>query len=390
MNTTTENSKTPRLYDIDWLRVLAVLLLIPFHSALIFGSGQADHWIKSQPTPAADLFAHFTHQWHMPLLFLLSGMATWFALSFRTAGQYRVERVKRLLVPLVLILLFYPWQAYYWFLSNMDFQGSFLEFYPIPFLAIFDFGLSSVWGHLWFLVYLFVFSLLGLPLFLYLRNKDGKLFISKLAALSTKGGAIFLFAIPLALIEMALRSSWGNTRNLYGDWANFFSYLALFIYGYLLAANPRFRQAIGRHGWLALGLGLASFLAGLPWLMGGNPNEYAPHNNLSPGWFLYIALRGFNTWFWIIFILSLGQKYLSFNNKALIYLSEAALPIYILHMPIDVTIGFYILRWDIGLLPKFLLITLGTFAACLLIYDLLVKRTNAIRFLFGMRPKKRP
>ncbi len=388
-NQPTTEQKPERVYDIDWLRVLAVLLLIPFHTALIFGSGQADHWLKDQPTLASDLFAHFTHQWHMPLLFLLSGMATWFALGFRTPGQYQVERFKRLLVPLVLLLLFYPWQAYCWFLINTDFQGSFFQFYPIPFVAIADFGLSAVWGHLWFLVYLFVFSLVSLPLLLYFRSEAGRPFISKLAALAEKSWAIFLLAIPLALIEMAFRARWGNTRNLYGDWANFFSYLTLFVYGYLLTADPRFRRAIARHTWIALGLGVMTFLVGLTWLLGGYPNEYAAHNNLSVGWFLYMALRGFNAWFWLMAVLGLGQKYLNTNSTARQYLNEAALPIYILHMPLNVIVGFYVLSWDIGLLAKFLIISLGTFVASFLIYDLLVKRTNVTRVLFGMKPKER-
>lgn len=382
-----EGRRTTRLYYVDWLRVLAVLLLIPFHSALIFGSGVNDHWIKDTPTALSGLFAHFTHQWHMPLLFLLAGVSTRFALSFRTAAQYRAERCKRLLAPLLLIFLFFPLQVYYYLVAYAGFRGSFLEAYPIPFVHVDQFGLASVWGHLWFLVYLFVFSMICLPLFSYLGGEKGRALIDRLAALSEKAGAIFLLAAPLSIGEMALRAGCGNIRNLYADWANFSFYLILFIYGYVLAADPRFGQAIGRHCWVALGLGVVTFLIGLSWVMGGNPTEYVAHSSLSLGWFLYVALRGFNSWLWLIAILGLGQKYLDFSNNALRYLSEASMPVYILHMPLNVVVGFYVVQWKIDLFSKFLLITLGTFVLSFLFYEL-VKRTNFTRFLFGMKTDK--
>jgi peptidoglycan/LPS O-acetylase OafA/YrhL len=378
------NAAAARLFDVDWLRVLAVLLLIPFHTALIFGSGRSDHWIKAEPAPAADLFAHFVHQWHMPLLFLLSGMAAWYALSMRKPGQFRSERVQRLLAPLLLLLLFYPFQAYYWFLYHQNYQGSFLEFYPIPFVAIADFGIAAFWGHLWFLVYLFVFTIVSLPLFAYLRSEAGRPWVDTLAA---KGGILF-YAIPLAMLEMMLRAGWGNTRNLYADWANFCVYLVLFNYGYLLAADPRLRPAIRRYGWLALGLGMVTFALGLTWLLRGYPNEYAPHNQLSVGWFWYSGLRGFNTWFWLIAILSLGQRFLNVGSALLTYLNEAALPVYILHMPLNVMLGYYVLGWGFDRLTTFGLITLATFVACFVIYEVLIRHFNPIRFVFGLKPQQ--
>ena len=78
--------KPARRYDLDWLRVLAVLLLVPFHSALIFSLDPRDIvYVKDQVESEILIqFAYFVHQWHMPLLFLIAGASTWFALEFRT------------------------------------------------------------------------------------------------------------------------------------------------------------------------------------------------------------------------------------------------------------------------------------------------------------------
>jgi glucan biosynthesis protein C len=394
-NPPAQTGKPARRYDIDWLRVLGVWLLIPFHTALIYTAGTGDHWIKDHPVAAAGLFAHFVHQWHMPLLYLLAGSATWFALGFRTSGQYVKERVLRLLVPVLLVevLIFYPFQSYFWFLDNVE--GFNLPFYQ-HYLSMFTpellsaFGLPSVWGHLWFLVYLFVFLMIALPLFLYLRKHEaGQRLISGLGGFFEKPGAIFLLAIPLSIVEVALRARWGNTRNLYADWANFAAYLIIVIYGFLLVSDERIVRAIERHKWVALGLALVSITLSFAWLLSSPYNEYAPHEGYSLAWAGYATLRGFNTWFWLIAILGFGKKYLSASSKALKYFSEAALPYYILHMPADVVVGYFVMQWNISVLAKFIIINLGAFAVVAVTYEILVRRIGVIRFMFGMRPKKR-
>jgi fucose 4-O-acetylase-like acetyltransferase len=126
-----------RRYDIDWLRVFAVLLLIPFHTAQLFNNH--DFYVKNSELSAIgmDMFTLFVHQWHMPLFFFVSGAATWFALGFRTKGQYLGERGKGLLIPLVFgTLVLIPPQVYCMRLngfafgrsSSYIFQGSYFRF----------------------------------------------------------------------------------------------------------------------------------------------------------------------------------------------------------------------------------------------------------------------
>ncbi|MHC5733236.1 MAG: acyltransferase family protein, partial [Nostoc sp.] len=80
------NNHQERHYDLDWLRVLAVLLLIYFHAAAVFYQGElGDFYIKNDlPSPVLGWFIFFVHQWHMPLFFFISGAASWFSLQLRT------------------------------------------------------------------------------------------------------------------------------------------------------------------------------------------------------------------------------------------------------------------------------------------------------------------
>ncbi len=99
-------------------------------------------------------------------------------------------------------------------------------------------------------------------------------------------------------------------------------------------------------------------------------------------------VRAFNSWFWLIAILGFGSRHLKIKNRVLKYASEAVLLFYILHQTVIVTIGFYIANWNVNTIFKYLIISTSSFVAIIIVYDLVVKRINLFRFLFGMKRKK--
>jgi glucan biosynthesis protein C len=105
---------------------------------------------------------------------------------------------------------------------------------------------------------------------------------------------------------------------------------------------------------------------------------------------LFQIIMGIANWSWVVFILSLGAKYLNFNHKVLAYGNEAVLPFYILHQTIILLVGWYVIPLNLSIPLKYLIISPISFVLIMALYELLVRRVNAIRFLFGMRPKKRP
>ena len=377
-----------RRNDLDWLRVLAVLLLIYFHSARIFDFDR--FYVKNEPQSfGLAALVKFLSQWHMPLFFLVSGAATFYALGFRRAGAYLKERFFRLFVPFVFgLAVIIPPQGYYTLLRNPGFHRSYLRFLP----AFFQIDPATAggyrgtfeWGHLWFILYLFTFSLLALPLLLYLRGPGGRRWVSKLAGLTGHSLGIFLFFPPLALIEAALRPGWPGFPNLYNDWANFCSFLAYFLFGYLLCADDRFSRAIDRGLKPALAIALLCFAA-LYYIFS---RRLDPPLAYSPGFTALAALGALHSWAWIVTLLGLGRKYLNFSNSFLNYANQAAYPFYVLHQTVIVIIGFYVVKWPLGVPLKYLVITTASLLGSILIYDLFVKRLNPIRLLFGMKIMK--
>jgi glucan biosynthesis protein C len=305
----------------------------------------------------------------MPLLFLLAGISTWYALRFRSGAKYVKERFKRLLVPFTFgLLIIVPPQIYFELLHNHRIVRSYLEFYPHFFDGRYTDGFDM--GHLWFIAYLFLFSLIALPLFLYLKRDSGQRVIDRLAALLTRPGMIFLLAIPAMVTNYVLLDFYPNP--IY--------YLTFFVYGYLLVADARFEQAIARHKTIALVLGLVLYIV---WL------SLVTRRVISSNWLQPIP-RDLIGWCCLIAVLGYGKKFLNFTNGFVKYAREAAYPVYIFHQTTIVIIGYYVVRWNAGVLVKFATIVGTSLVVTVVLYDLLVKRANVTRFLFGLKPKKKP
>jgi glucan biosynthesis protein C len=115
--------------DIDLMRILAVLLLIPFHTARIFDTLDP-FYVKNNvlSTGLTYIVVIFLEKWHMPILFLLAGASTWFALRARSSGQYILERLKRLMIPFIFgTLVIVPPQMYFALLHRANTSASYLE-----------------------------------------------------------------------------------------------------------------------------------------------------------------------------------------------------------------------------------------------------------------------
>ena len=234
-------SMSQRLHYIDWLRVLAVLLLFPFHTWRVYNLGE-DFYVKgAELSLALSYVIGFINRWHMPLLFFLAGASTYFALRKRSSSQYASERVKRLLVPFVFgILVLIPPQTWIGAMFNSGYVGSFVEYYASgAFLQLNvqnngdyygGFGL----GHLWFIIFLFLISLVVLPLLLWgRRERGGRFFVWLNHILAHPAGT--LLAAFLILLGDALPDFFG---------INPFYYLVLFTLGYTVMCDGAFADEL--------------------------------------------------------------------------------------------------------------------------------------------------
>jgi len=240
-----------RKYDLDWLRILGVLLLVPFHALLIFVQDPHSVVFLKDTVDCiyCDRVAGFIDQFHMPMLFIIAGMSTAFSLAKRSGGQYFRERVSRLAIPLVFgLAIIVPPMTY----ITQIVQGKTLTFWQ-HYANFFTLGsdMNGIQGtftpaHLWFILYLTVFSLVALPLFLLLRSKGSQEVVKGIARFFEKPLALLLLGFVVAVA--------GRTEFLGG--MNPIYYFFVFLSGYLLMTNERYQKAIDRDWPFMLLLGV--------------------------------------------------------------------------------------------------------------------------------------
>lgn len=361
-----------RRYDIDWLRVTAVLLLIPFHTMHIFIlKPYSVVYIKNSiGISSFESITQFIYEFHMPLLFILAGASACLALRVRSVNQFIQERFKRLLIPAVTGILFLiPPMTYIYRISKGDDLSIFTHFKQ--FFTSDPGDLSGLTGaftpaHLWFIIFLFVFSLVGAPLFTILNKTKHSTLLKNLSKFLTKRFLLLLFTIPIALAA---------STNILDD-KNPLVYFFIFLLGYILVTNEDYQKAINRDKTVYLILGIIFEII------------LQCYSNNFPAWSLiwisYELMRTANRLLWVFVILGFGNRYLDYPSKILSYLSKSSFPIYILHLPINTFIGYFIVKTDLGLSIKFLLIVLLTTLTSFAAYEV-IRRIDLLCFLLGIK-----
>jgi surface polysaccharide O-acyltransferase-like enzyme len=313
--------------------------------------------------------------WHMPMLFMISGATTYFALGRRSAGEYIRERFLRLLVPLIFgILTFVPLTIYIQHNNALSLQEGYTGFFRIDLTQLDGMNGSFTPAHLWFILYLFVFSLVGLPIFLWLRSEKGKRIIQVLGT--------WMEARPersrrtLSLIVLGIPLTLAGATNILGGF-NPLYYFLLFFYGYVLASDARFQQSIDKLTWVALAYGLFE----------GAVNMIVPLSRYAEWTVQWMALGlvyQMGRWALTLAVLGLGHRFLNQTNHVLRYASEAAMPFYLLHMTFSVLTGYFVIQLDAPVMVKYPLIVLVATGLTLVTYEL-IRRWNVTRWLFGMK-----
>ena len=321
--------KPQRLYYIDWLRVLAMLSIFFYHADRFFDS--KDWHVKNvEHNIISSIHISFFSQWMMPLFFVLSGAAVFYSLKFRSGSTFLWERVKRILIPLIIVGYFItsPPQMYFERLTHNRFEGSFWDFIPAYFQGVDMFGGNFPWHgfHLWYLVYLFVFSVILLPLFKP-RKKQRPSILSSVSNRFESPFRLILLAVPLIIVNFFIEYNNLQPVRGTGGW-DLFSYLFIFAYGYMFFCNDKILETIKRIRSISLLFAIILSLAGLVIGLGIRPEI---SDNTPILCLIVTFIRCFLVLLWIIAIIGFGEKYLNFNNRFLGYANEAVLPFYILH-----------------------------------------------------------
>jgi len=335
------------------MRVIAITLLLIYHVAIGFQPwGMMIGFItNSKAWEALWIPMSMLNVWRIPLLFFVSGMGVYFAIQNRDWKELLWERARRILVPFlfgmvaVVPIHIYIWQRYYQF----D-----VGYFPGP-------------GHLWFLGNLTIYVVILFPIFFYWkRNEQGRMvrwmrnvFGNPLGMLLVMGAFIvevlLLNPMPFELYAMT--------------WHGFFLGLLAFFFGFcFVLCGITFWNMIFKWRWLFLAVAVALFIVRLIYFQ-----PYAPNYMLSV-----------ESNCWIISFFAFASRYLNHPSKSLQYLSQAAYPVYILHMIFLYLGSYFIFPLDIDVRIQFVLVLLFTIIGCFTSYEG-IRRIAFIRPLFGLK-----
>ncbi len=382
-----------RRHDIDALRAIAFALLILYHWCMLYVGGEDWGWhLKSTHTAEwLQVPMLFVNRWRMDLIFLISGLSVHFLLGDTSVGRFIGQRSWRLLLPLVFgCLLIVPVQPYAQGVVNGAVEPGYLRFLSDyfggrqwPADAFDGWENSFTWNHLWYLAYLWVYTMAFALLMPILRSGVGQRLRARLTGL--RGWPLLtLPAIPLVIFTITLQPVFEDTGDLINDWYRHAIYFTVFLYGYCIGTDTGLWEELTRLRKRALWCALVLFAAYFT-LVKLLPDD-APFWPQAAIW----TLRNLYIWAALCAILGGAHALLNRPFRWLAWANEAVFPWYVLHQSLIVLLAYWLLPLHLGAVIEPLAVLAGTVAGCWALHEFVIRRVRWLRPCFGLKPGRAP
>lgn len=367
-----------RHYGLDWLRIGAFALLILYHATLVFVPG---HWVIKWPETNSALLVPlaFLTPWRLPLLFAVSGFATR-RLMMRSPSlhDFAHGRSKRLLLPLGfgLLVLLVP---ELWVRAKLagDFASLsqyWLHEYWLPHPR---YGLGfPAWEHLWFVLYLWVYTML---LALLVAARGAQWVQARVEALTAGGRILWAPIALLAAARLSLMFVVPEQHGLFTDWSGHVQYASFLLFGFALGGSPLLWQRIGAH-WrsgVPVALSCGCVVALVEHAFPGS--AVPPHAVAAAERAVQVAMA----WAMLLILLRAADRWMNRDARWRATLAEAVFPAYLIHHPVIVVTTWAILPLSLSAGAGFAVVVTATIAACAGFY-LLARAVPVLRPVAGL------
>ncbi len=371
-----------RHFGMDWLRIGAFALLILYHIGMYFVPW-GWHVKIAEPIDWVTIPMLATNGWRLALLFLVSGYAS-AALFAKLGGSsaFARSRSARLLIPLLFAVVFIiPPQPWIDLAGQHGYPHGFLHFWLHDYFGSqFIDGIAlPTWQHLWFVVYLWVYTMLA-ALLLALIPETARMRIADRVAAALGGWRLLVLPMLVWIAIYAAFPDHDETHALFDDGPSHLHYLTAFAIGWLLRVRPVLFEAVARCWKLAAVLALIGF-APIAWVEWTWPGDIR-----APGWaiLMYHLARQVQGWATIVALLGIADRWWNRDHPQRTMLAEAVFPFYIVHQTIIVVVGWYLLKADAAALPSFLILIATTTLGCWLFYRI-GRNIGWLRPLIGLQ-----
>jgi peptidoglycan/LPS O-acetylase OafA/YrhL len=319
----------------------------------------------------------------MRLLFFVSGISTFYALKKRPNKQYFLERCKKLLLPTVFAVIFIcPIMAYFRALNLNGFQGSLIQFFPV-FFAKFETYLG--WAHFWFLIYLFVYSIIFLLLRISFKSNDT--LFKKIGGFLSKGKNIIFPMVIIIIFELVFRPNYPGKQTLVNDWANFTVYLTFFVLGFIMANNNRCMDKTTANApfFLILGFITAAVFIFFKFALENVERFVNYYNQNSYKYKLFMTFfQGIAEYSIVMGIIGISKKYINIDNKLYRYLSKSSFALYMFHYLIINFVMYYFIKINLNHYLMYCISIIIVYIIFIILFEL-IKRINVLKFICGIK-----
>lgn len=372
-----------RHYGLDWLRIGAFGLLIVYHVAMVFSTWD---WVIKSPVTYPQLIIPMAllTPWRLPLLFAVSGYASRKLLDKSgSVTAFTHSRNRRLLIPwafaMVVIIPPEMWVR----ALEQGYPHSFLRFWLSDYWSLAPaYGKPfPSWEHLWFVVYLWAYTMLLAALLLLPKWNAAR--VTAITDWLAKGTRLLWAPIAvLVVLKMSVLFVLPEKQGLFTDWNAHLMYLPIFLFGFALGGATQLWPVIARAWRPATAIAIASG-AVVAWIEVTYPgHEVPPHAIMA----LDRAARLAMAWSMILLLFHLATRFLNRDHKWRATLAEAVFPLYIAHHPAIVLIAWFTLPLHIDPFAEFALILTGTFGFAAAFY-LIGREVDFLRPLIGLAPR---
>lgn len=376
-----------RQYFLDWIRVLAFAFLIFYHTALMFvdwgfhiESGHNSSLLKS--------IMLLTSNWRLDVLFVVSGVAISFMTVKMSLKSFVWQRVLKLYIPLIFaVAVVVAPQSYYEAVQKSVFSGDFWTFWTTQYFTFsWDDRMQApfpTYNHMWYVLYLFHYTLLLLPLIAFFNSQKGVDLLTRFENWLSSGTKIVWLPLTCYGLFYIAIDDHDISHAFYNDFYGHLVYFFAVLMGFLFLRMPKVWLSFARNRQLTLTLGVIGYCILLVLF-------FLPELQLPMGRTLTWDIAGLIVkWSWLALVIGYAKTYLSFSNRFLSYCNGIVYPFFILHQTITIVLGFYVIDWGLTGPMEFAVIVFGTFLLCYLITEFIIKKANILRLLFGLNRLKK-
>lgn len=373
-----------RHYGLDWLRIGAFAALILYHVSMVFVPW--NFHVKSTHIAAwLTLPMLATNAWRLTLLFVVSGYASRALLRRHPApGRFAANRSARLLVPLAFgMIVVVPPQPWIELVTRHRYTGGLASFWLRDYwrFDMLDGVALPTWNHLWFVVYLWVYTLILAAGVAVVRSAWPQRVFDQVFS------GWWLLVLPIAWFAL-VHGSWftmvGETHALVGDGIAHASYLPAFLFGFALAGSPAALATTVRLWKPAAALALAGYAAVLAFELSLAARAWAASWAYRP----YGIAHAVQQWGTIVALIGVAERYWNRDTPIRPMLTEAVFPFYIVHQTIIVVVMYWLLGAGLPGWAEFAILVTATVAGCWAFY-LGGRAVPWLRPLIGLRRRQR-